>query len=291
MTNDKMTPTTPSPISDQAAGELRVLPKDVLDALRFYAHGDHYSIDDDHQSFDTVSGEPANWMFSEKEDDCTMFEDGGIARAVLAGRSAGFEEPVEPFEGEVFTGVPATPSTVGVAVAWRWRERNTDRWRFTRHNPESLPRVPAMFEPLGVISTAPTTGSAPVAGTLTIHDVQKKAIEHGFEYWRAPDAHGVTGTKPQAIELLQDLLGVEVEIEDNGCSTCNGTGMIGGPSFYAPDEGGERCPDCNAPASPVASVLSEDAILAIAVDHGLGTAVVESIAKDLLAASMGGDRK
>jgi hypothetical protein len=43
------------------------------------------------------------------------------------------------------------------------------------------------------------------------------------------------------------------------------------------------------PASPAASVLSEDAILAIAIDHGLGTAVVESIVKALLAASMGGD--
>ena len=28
------------------------------------------------------------------------------------------------------------------------------------------------------------------------------------------------------------------------CQTCNGNGVIGGPSYYAPDEGGERCPDC-----------------------------------------------
>lgn len=79
---------------------------------------------------------------------------------------------------------------------------------------------------------------------LTRDAIQKKAIEHGFEYWRASDAHGVTGTKPQAIELLQDLIGVEVEIEDNGCSTCDGTGVIGGPSYYSPDEGGVPCPDC-----------------------------------------------
>jgi hypothetical protein len=100
------------------------------------------------------------------------------------------------------------------------------------------------------------------AGTLTHHDVQKKAIEYGFVYWRAPDAHGVSGTKPQAIELLQDLIGVEVEIEDNGCSTCDGTGMIGGPSFYEPDEGGEPCPDCStAPttgSAPVAEPLVFD---------------------------------
>lgn len=31
------------------------------------------------------------------------------------------------------------------------------------------------------------------------------------------------------------------------CQTCNDTGMIGGPSFYAPDEGGVPCPDCSQP--------------------------------------------
>lgn len=138
-----------------AAAELlpTTLPKDVLDALRFYAHGHHYSIDDDHQSFDTVSGEPVNWMFSEKADDATMLEDGGIARAVLTGRSAAFEEPIEPVEGEVFT----------------------------------------------VLSAVPTTVSAPI------------------------------------------------------CATCNGRGMIGGPSYSQPDEGGEPCPDCTTTASPAAS--------------------------------------
>lgn len=35
------------------------------------------------------------------------------------------------------------------------------------------------------------------------------------------------------------------------CATCNGHGMIGGPSYHAPDEGGEPCPDCSAlPATP-----------------------------------------
>ena len=29
------------------------------------------------------------------------------------------------------------------------------------------------------------------------------------------------------------------------CLTCKGHGMIGGPSFYAPDEGGVPCPDCS----------------------------------------------
>lgn len=83
-----------------------------------------------------------------------------------------------------------------------------------------------------------------VAAGLTRDEIQKKALEYGFEYWRASDSHGVEGTKPQAIDLLQDLLGVEVEIKDNGCATCDGNGMIGGPSFSDPGEGGVPCPDC-----------------------------------------------
>lgn len=44
------------------------------------------------------------------------------------------------------------------------------------------------------------------------------------------------------------------------CRTCNGHGMIGGPSYYSPDEGGEPCPDC-APATgqPHQSTPEEDA--------------------------------
>jgi hypothetical protein len=133
----------------------------------------------------------------------------------------------------------------------------------------------------------------PVTGTLTIRDVQKKAIEYGFVYWRAPDAHGVSGTKPQAIELLQDLLGVEVEIEDNGCSTCDGTGMIGGPSYSQPDEGGEPCPDCNqAPASPAASVLTDEQLLELAAKHRVHEVPARLLpfARALLAASTDGGK-
>lgn len=42
------------------------------------------------------------------------------------------------------------------------------------------------------------------------------------------------------------------------CETCNGNGMIGGPSYYQPDEGGVPCPDCAAPRPvPVAIPTSE----------------------------------
>lgn len=59
------------------------------------------------------------------------------------------------------------------------------------------------------------TAPQPVAQTeraLTREALQQKAIDHGFKYWRAPDAHGVTGTIEQAENLIADLVGVEVEI-------------------------------------------------------------------------------
>lgn len=55
---------------------------------------------------------------------------------------------------------------------------------------------------------------------LTLDDIQRKSIEYGFHYWRASDAHGVTGHSSQAVRLLEDLIGVEVEIEDAPESTC-----------------------------------------------------------------------
>ena len=45
-------------------------------------------------------------------------------------------------------------------------------------------------------------------------DLQKRCVDWGA-YWRAPDAHGVHLSIEQAVELLQDVLGVEVEIKSN----------------------------------------------------------------------------
>ncbi len=42
------------------------------------------------------------------------------------------------------------------------------------------------------------------------------------------------------------------DLHKPACLTCGGSGWIGGPSFYAPDEGGEECPDC-ALTAPVAT--------------------------------------
>ncbi|ALK22109.1 hypothetical protein [Burkholderia cepacia] len=45
----------------------------------------------------------------------------------------------------------------------------------------------------------------------------------------------------------------ETVTEGTTCRTCSGRGMIGGPSYYAPDEGGEPCPDCAAPQPAMAA--------------------------------------
>lgn len=43
------------------------------------------------------------------------------------------------------------------------------------------------------------------------------------------------------------------------CDTCNDNGRVGGPSFYAPDEGGDPCPDC-APKAGIGDTALLDAI-------------------------------
>jgi hypothetical protein len=49
---------------------------------------------------------------------------------------------------------------------------------------------------------------------MTTKEWQKRCVEIGFVYWREPDSHGVTCSVDQATKLLEELLGVEVEIEE-----------------------------------------------------------------------------
>lgn len=93
------------PLRSVPVAEAVAIPQAILDALRFYAHCHHYNID--HQQYDTVSGEPQNWLFSEREGDCTMIEDGSVAKAALQGEALAFEEPLEPVEGEVLFFAPS----------------------------------------------------------------------------------------------------------------------------------------------------------------------------------------
>lgn len=42
-----------------------------------------------------------------------------------------------------------------------------------------------------------------------------------------------------------DMLSAAPSQQAPHCATCNDNGLIGGPSYYAPDEGGAPCPDCS----------------------------------------------
>ncbi|MDH1255065.1 hypothetical protein N5C67_20655 [Comamonas thiooxydans] len=44
--------------------------------------------------------------------------------------------------------------------------------------------------------------------------------------------------------LASSLLQAGIAAQPVRCTTCNDHGMIGGPSFYDPGEGGQPCPDC-----------------------------------------------
>jgi len=50
------------------------------------------------------------------------------------------------------------------------------------------------------------------ARRVDVSHLQLMVTNAGFKYWRASDAHGVTGTKEQAESFIADLIGVEVEI-------------------------------------------------------------------------------
>lgn len=51
--------------------------------------------------------------------------------------------------------------------------------------------------------------------------------------------------------VIRDVNAAIEVVKGGQCQTCNGHGMVGGPSFREPDEGGEPCPDCQQPALAV----------------------------------------
>lgn len=79
-------------------------------------------------------------------------------------------------------------------------------------DPETEPDVIALRAEL-VKPDAPTVEDepAPQMPEALRDSLQRRCVEWGV-YWRAPDAHGVDLTHEQALELLRDALGVEVEI-------------------------------------------------------------------------------
>jgi hypothetical protein len=149
----------------------------MLTALRFYARGEHY-IPDDAEEFDTVSGEPPNWLMSGREDSQTMVENGQIARAALRGVAVNWidgDEDVtpQPIDGEAIAAahpqqpVPLTREQIK-AIWMRHPEDSAPKpltdeqidaaveaW-FTTADPPFSNRMRAAFAAAGIVP-APTT--------------------------------------------------------------------------------------------------------------------------------------
>jgi len=107
-----------------AATSAPAAPEGLLTALRFYARGEHFHISNspDDPGFESVSGEPENWLCSNRDDDETMIEDGTIALKALRGaelnwRDGDDDHTPQPVEGEAFavasalaTSAPSQPA-------------------------------------------------------------------------------------------------------------------------------------------------------------------------------------
>lgn len=93
---------------DQGAHALKAALDEIAllrTALRFYARGEHYHLDES-EEFDTVSGEPPNWLMSGREDSATMVENGQVAKFALEGVAVNWidgddDETPQPLDTEV----------------------------------------------------------------------------------------------------------------------------------------------------------------------------------------------
>jgi hypothetical protein len=109
------------------------------------------------------------------------------------------------------------------------------------------------------IASAPKTGRTLLLGYWNSHGKwrtvrgQWMSLEYIAEHWEDPD-EAEAGWFETAVDAddAPNCWAVTPShwqpMPEPPCATCNGHGMIGGPSFYAPDEGGEPCLDCSPPA-------------------------------------------
>lgn len=77
---------------DQGAHALKAALDEIAllrTALRFYARAEHYHLDAT-EEFDTVSGEPQNWLCSGCSE--TMVEDGQVAKFALEGTAVNWRD-------------------------------------------------------------------------------------------------------------------------------------------------------------------------------------------------------
>lgn len=66
---------------------------------------------------------------------------------------------------------------------------------------------------------------------------------------------------------------MENAASEPACKTCNDNGLVGGPSFYAPDEGGMPCPECSGETHDDGAATR---LRGVCDDLGLGSAIPET---------------
>ncbi|KIQ21582.1 hypothetical protein RT95_20780 [Xanthomonas campestris] len=118
------------------------------------------------------------------------------------------------------------------------------------------------WEAAHYVRTSPQNGPA-VRAIIAALSAQPDAVGGGdvrlAEKWRR-DRHATPHTDAWTLGYLRAKRECAEELEaaltarPPACETCNRHGLVGGPSYYAPDEGGEPCPDCSIAARPPVGV-------------------------------------
>ncbi len=128
---------------------------------------------------------------------------------------------------------------------------------FLRGNSAFVPEnVPAKLMPCKASEAAGTSPSASElknVPALTEQDAalleQGASMLEGLENdernrGNCSTAEGAGCSAHAVRRLASSLLQAGMAAQPVRCTTCNDHGMIGGPSFYDPGEGGQPCPDC-----------------------------------------------
>lgn len=91
---------------------------------------------------------------------------------------------------------------------------------------------------------APAQSAWPILSGHAVGEIFLHWSEWTAELGEAISRKNIDGFVAELRKALADQQPSQPAQASEACPTCNGHGMIGGPSYYAPDEGGEPCPDC-----------------------------------------------
>lgn len=129
---------------------------------------------------------------------------------------------------------PSVPSVDSGVPVYQARARGTEQqWSDVNHN-GFLAALAMRSMEARILYTAPTL---PAQGLEALRDVIRCLRETGI--YRDEE-----GESTNALENLVAGYSTDAEQQPVKCRTCNDQGMIGGPSYREPDEGGIPCPDC-----------------------------------------------